>query len=203
MASRGINKVILIGNLGADPEIRYTQNSTAIANLSVATSETWKDKQTGEQREQTEWHRIVCYRRLAEIAGEYLRKGSKVYIEGRLQTRKWQGQDGKDNYTTEIVCNEMQMLDGRGGQGGGQQGGGFGGQQGQQGGQPPQQGGYGNQQAAAPQQQGGFGGQQAPAQGGQQQGGYQQGGQQQGGQQQAPQPKPLAPDPDFDDDIPF
>lgn len=207
MASRGINKVILIGNLGADPEIRYTQNSTAIANLSVATSETWKDKQTGEQREQTEWHRIVCYRRLAEIAGEYLRKGSKVYIEGRLQTRKWQGQDGKDNYTTEIVCNEMQMLDGRGGQGGGQQGGGFGGQQGQQGGQPPQQGGYGNQQAAAPQQQGGgFGGQQAPAQGGQQQGGHQQGGQQQSGQQQggqAPQPKPLAPDPDFDDDIPF
>jgi single-strand DNA-binding protein len=203
MASRGINKVILIGNLGADPEIRYTQNSTAIANLSVATSETWKDKQTGEQREQTEWHRIVCYRRLAEIAGEYLRKGSKVYIEGRLQTRKWQGQDGKDNYTTEIVCNEMQMLDGRGGQGGGQQSGGFGGQQGQQGGQPPQQGGYGNQQAAAPQQQGGFGGQQAPAHGGQQQGGFQQGGQQQGGQQQAPQPKPLAPDPDFDDDIPF
>lgn len=111
MASRGINKVILIGNCGADPEVRYTQNSVAIANLSVATSETWKDKQSGEQREQTEWHRVVCYKRLAEIAGEYLRKGSKVYIEGRLQTRKWQGQDGKDNYTTEIVCNEMQMLD--------------------------------------------------------------------------------------------
>jgi len=89
MASRGINKVILIGNLGADPEVRFTQNSTAIANLSVATSETWKDKQSGEQREQTEWHRVVLYRRLAEVAGEYLRKGSKVYIEGRLQTRKW------------------------------------------------------------------------------------------------------------------
>lgn len=202
MASRGINKVILIGNLGADPEIRYTQNSTAIANLSVATSETWKDKQTGEQREQTEWHRVVCYRRLAEIAGEYLRKGSKVYIEGRLQTRKWQGQDGKDNYTTEIVCNEMQMLDGRSG-GGQQQGGGnFGGQQGAP--QGGQQGGFGGgqQQQPAPvaQPQGGYGG-------GQQQGGYggqpQQGGQgqQQGGQ--APKPQPLAPDPDFDDDIPF
>ena len=113
MASKGINKVILIGNLGADPEIRHTQNSTAIANLSLATSESWKDKQSGEQKEVTEWHRVVCYRRLAEIAGEYLRKGSKVYIEGRLQTRKWQGQDGKDNYTTEIVCNDLQMLDGK------------------------------------------------------------------------------------------
>lgn len=113
MASRGINKVLIIGNLGADPEVRYTQNSTAIANLSVATSESWKDKQSGEQKEVTEWHRIVCYKRLAEIAGEYLRKGSKVYIEGRLQTRKWQGQDGKDNYTTEIVCNDLQMLDGK------------------------------------------------------------------------------------------
>lgn len=143
MAGRGINKVLIIGNLGADPEVRYSQNNNAIANLSVATSETWKDKQTGEKREQTEWHRVVCYRRLAEIAGEYLRKGSKVYIEGRLQTRKWQGQDGKDNYTTEIVCNDLQMLDGQnnGGQGGGQQRGqgnqgGFGGQQnGGQGGQ--------------------------------------------------------------------
>ena len=115
MSSRGINKVILIGNLGADPEIRYTQNSTAIANLSIATSETWKDKQTGEPREQTEWHRCVAYRRLAEIAGEYLKKGSKVYVEGRLQTRKWQGQDGVERYTTEIVINEMQMLDGGGG----------------------------------------------------------------------------------------
>jgi len=114
MASRGVNKVILIGNLGADPEVRYTQNSTAIANLSIATSESWKDKATGEPREQTEWHRCVAYRRLGEIAGEYLKKGSKVYIEGRLQTRKWQGQDGQDRYTTEIVVNELQMLDSRG-----------------------------------------------------------------------------------------
>lgn len=197
MASRGINKVILIGNLGADPEVRYTQNSTAIANLSVATSETWKDKQSGEQREQTEWHRVVCYRRLAEIAGEYLRKGSKVYIEGRLQTRKWQGQDGKDNYTTEIVCNDLQMLDGRtGGQGGGQsQGGGFGGNQNQGGFSQPQGG-----------QQGGFsgqsqqGGSQGNYGGGQQQsGGYS--NQQQQGNNRPQQPK--APDPDFDDDIPF
>lgn len=209
MASRGINKVILIGNLGADPEVRYTQNSTAIANLSVATSETWKDKQSGEQREQTEWHRVVCYRRLAEIAGEYLRKGSKVYIEGRLQTRKWQGQDGKDNYTTEIVCNEMQMLDGR--SGGGGQGGNFGGNQGgfaapqqggQQGGQGSQQGGQGGQQGGQGSQQGGQGGQQGGF-GGQQ--GSQSGfGSQQGGQSnKAPQPQPLAPDSDFDDDIPF
>ena len=136
MASRGINKVILIGNLGADPEVRYTQNSTAIANLSIATSETWKDKQTGEPREQTEWHRCVAYRRLAEIAGEYLKKGSKVYVEGRLQTRKWQGQDGVERYTTEIVINDLQMLDGRPGSG---QGGYQGGQsQGSQGGGQPQ-----------------------------------------------------------------
>lgn len=198
--SRGINKVILIGNLGADPEVRYTQNSTAIANLSIATSESWKDKQTGEQREQTEWHRVVCYRRLAEIAGEYLKKGSKVYIEGKLQTRKWQGQDGVDRYTTEIVCNEMQMLDSRGGgggYGGGQQQsaaqGGYGGGQGQQ-----QQGGYGQPAPQAqPAQQGGYG-QPAPQQGG----GY--GGQGQAAPQQpAPAPQPLAPDSDFDDDIPF
>ncbi|MCC5878998.1 MAG: single-stranded DNA-binding protein [Idiomarina sp.] len=207
MASRGINKVILIGNLGADPEVRYTQNSTAIANLSVATSETWKDKQSGEQREQTEWHRVVCYRRLAEIAGEYLRKGSKVYIEGRLQTRKWQGQDGKDNYTTEIVCNEMQMLDGR--SGGGGQGGNFGGNQGgfapakggQQGGQGGQQGGQGSQQGGQGGPQGGFGGQQGGQSQNSNQGGF---GSQQGGQSnKAPQPQPLAPDSDFDDDIPF
>lgn len=113
MASRGVNKVILIGNLGSDPEVRYTQNSTAIANLSIATSESWKDKQTGEPREQTEWHRCVAYRRLGEIAGEYLKKGSKVYIEGKLHTRKWQGQDGQDRYTTEIVVSDLQMLDAR------------------------------------------------------------------------------------------
>lgn len=115
MASRGVNKVILVGNLGKDPEIRYMPNGNAVANITVATSETWKDKQTGEQKEQTEWHRVTFYRRLAEIAGEYLKKGSKVYIEGRLQTRKWQGQDGQDRYTTEVIANEMQMLDSRGG----------------------------------------------------------------------------------------
>ncbi len=115
MARRGINKVTIVGNLGQDPEVRYMPNGGAVTNISVATSETWKDKNTGVQREITEWHRIVFYRRLAEIAGEYLRKGSKVYIEGRLQTRKWQGQDGQDRYTTEIIANEMQMLDSRGG----------------------------------------------------------------------------------------
>ncbi len=115
MASRGVNKVILIGNLGKDPEVRYMPNGNAVANITVATSETWKDKQTGEQKENTEWHRVTFYRRLAEIAGEYLKKGSKVYIEGRLQTRKWQGQDGQDRYTTEVIANEMQMLDSRGG----------------------------------------------------------------------------------------
>ena len=115
MASRGVNKVILIGNLGRDPETRYMPSGGAITNISVATSETWKDKQTGEQQERTEWHRVVFFNRLAEIAGEYLKKGSKVYIEGSLRTRKWQGQDGQDRYTTEIVANEMQMLDSRGG----------------------------------------------------------------------------------------
>lgn len=122
--ARGINKVILVGNLGNDPEVRYGNNGAAIANLSVATSDSWKDKNTGEQVEKTEWHRVVMFNRLGEIAGEYLRKGSKVYIEGKLQTRKWQDQSGQDRYTTEIVGNEMQMLDSRGdnaGQGGGYQ----------------------------------------------------------------------------------
>jgi single-strand DNA-binding protein len=190
MASRGINKVILIGNLGQDPEVRYTQSNTAIANISIATSETWKDKQTGENREQTEWHRCVAYRRLAEICGEYLKKGSKVYVEGRLQTRKWQDKDGVERYTTEIVINDLQMLDGRpgGGQGGGYQGG-QGGAQGNQGGgyqggsQGGSQGGQGfagnqgGQRAAAPQQT-----QQRPA---------------------SNEPEPFIPDNDFDDDIPF
>jgi len=115
MASRGVNKVILIGNLGADPEVRYMPSGGAVATLRLATSETWKDKQTGQTQERTEWHRVTLYQRLGEIAGEYLRKGSKVYIEGSLRTRKWQGQDGQDRYTTEIVGNEMQMLDSRGG----------------------------------------------------------------------------------------
>ena len=113
--ARGVNKVILIGNLGKDPEVRYMPNGQAVANVTIATSETWKDKTSGEQKEQTEWHRVVFFRRLAEIAGEYLKKGSKVYIEGRLQTRKWQNKDGQDQYTTEIVANEMQMLDSKGG----------------------------------------------------------------------------------------
>ena len=111
MASRGINKVILVGNLGADPENRTSQTGNAITNISVATSETWKDKSTGQQQERTEWHRVVFFNRLAEIAAEYLRKGSKVYVEGSLRTRKWQDQNGQDRYTTEVVGNEMQMLD--------------------------------------------------------------------------------------------
>jgi len=112
--ARGLNKVMVIGNLGADPEVRYSPNGNAVTNIRVATTESWKDRQTGEQQEKTEWHRVVGFNRLAEIMGEYLRKGSKVYIEGKLQTRKWQGQDGQDRYTTEIVANDMQMLDGRG-----------------------------------------------------------------------------------------
>ena len=115
MAQRGINKVILIGNLGQDPEVRYMPNGNAVANVTIATSESWKDKNSGEQQERTEWHRVVFYRRLAEIVGEYLRKGSKVYVEGRLQTRKWQDNNGQDRYTTEIIADQMQMLDSRGG----------------------------------------------------------------------------------------
>jgi single-strand DNA-binding protein len=114
---RGVNKVILVGNLGQDPEVRYMPNGTAVANISVATSESWKDKNTGDNQERTEWHRVVLFRRLGEIAGEYLKKGSKVYIEGKLQTRKWQDQSGQDRYTTEIVADQMQMLDSRGGPG--------------------------------------------------------------------------------------
>ena len=124
--ARGINKVIIIGNLGQDPETRYMPSGGAVTNISVATSESWKDKQTGEPQERTEWHRIVFFNRLAEIAGEYLRKGSKVYIEGSLRTRKWQDQGGQDRYTTEIVANEMQMLDSRGGQSGMPDAGGYG-----------------------------------------------------------------------------
>lgn len=112
--ARGINKVILIGNCGADPEVRYSASGSAIANVTIATSETWKDKQTGQPQERTEWHRVVFFNRLGEIAGEYLKKGSKVYIEGSLRTRKWQDKSGQDRYTTEIVANEMQMLDSRG-----------------------------------------------------------------------------------------
>lgn len=136
--ARGVNKVMLIGNLGKDPEVRYSPNGGAIATITVATSESWKDKNTGEQVDKTEWHRVVFFRRLAEIAGEYLKKGSKVFIEGKLQTRKWQDKDGQDRYTTEIVANEMQMLDSKGGSTNYNQ---------------DQQGGYAPQQQAAPQQQ--------------------------------------------------
>ncbi|WNC69265.1 single-stranded DNA-binding protein [Thalassotalea nanhaiensis] len=213
MASRGVNKVIIVGNLGQDPEVKFFPSGGSICNITVATSESWKDKQTGEPKEITEWHRVVFNNRLAEIAGEYLKKGSKVYVEGRLQTRKWQNAQGVDQYTTEIRANEMQMLDSRGA-GQGAQAGGFQ-QQAPQGGfnkpaaqqnnysKPAaqqasgmQQGGY---QQQAPQQGGGFQ-QQAP-----QQGGYQQQGQQQGGfqKQQAPKVNPQEPVMDFDDDIPF
>ncbi|MGR4990675.1 single-stranded DNA-binding protein [Vibrio sp. WZ-1] len=177
MASRGINKVILVGNLGNDPEIRYMPNGGAVANITIATSESWRDKATGEQREKTEWHRVALFGKLAEVAGEYLRKGSQVYVEGQLQTRKWQDQNGQDRYTTEVVVQGfngvMQMLGGRA-QGGAPMGGGQ---------QQQQQGGWGQpqqpaqQQYNAPQQQ-----QQAP---------------------QQPQQQYNEPPMDFDDDIPF
>lgn len=198
MANRGINKVILIGHLGQDPEVRYMPNGNAVANITLATSETWRDKQTGEQKERTEWHRVVFFGKLAEIAGEYLRKGSQVYVEGRLQTRKWQGQDGQDRYTTEVVVDQggtMQMLGGRP-QGGGQQGGGQGGWGQQQGGQPQggqQQGNWGqqgSQQQAAPQGQPQYGQQNKPAAKPQ-------------SQPQSQAPVYNEPPMDFDDDIPF
>lgn len=229
----GVNKVIIVGNLGKDPEVRFMPNGGAVANITVATSDSWKDKQTGEQKEKTEWHRVVMFGKLAEIAGEYLKKGSKVYLEGQLQTRKWTNQQGQDQYTTEIVLQGfngvMQMLDGKSsGQGGfqGQQQGGFQGQQ-QGGFQGQQQSGFQGQQQAPQQQtsqQGGFaqqGQQKSPQQPynkpaqqqggfssnqqGQQQSGYQQqqGGFSQQGQQQAPKVNPQEPSIDFDDDIPF
>jgi len=111
--ARGVNKVILIGNLGNDPDIRYTASGAAVANISLATAESWRDKESGEQQERTEWHRVVFFGRLAEIVGEYLKKGSQIYVEGRLQTRKWQDKEGNDRYTTEIVAGEMQMLGSR------------------------------------------------------------------------------------------
>jgi single-strand DNA-binding protein len=113
--ARGINKVILIGNVGVDPDVRYLPNGNAVTTLSIATSEAWKDKVTGEKQERTEWHRVVCFNRLGEIASEYVRKGSKLYIEGSLRTRKWQDQQGQDRYTTEIIANDIQMLDNKGG----------------------------------------------------------------------------------------
>ncbi|KAB8306558.1 MULTISPECIES: single-stranded DNA-binding protein [Rahnella] len=181
MASRGVNKVILVGNLGQDPEIRYMPNGGAVANMTLATSESWRDKATGEQKEKTEWHRVVLFGKLAEVAGEYLKKGSQVYIEGALQTRKWTDQAGVEKYTTEVVVNvggTMQMLGGRTG-GGAPAGGG--------------------QASAGGGQQGGWGQPQQP-----------QGGNQfSGGQQARPAAQNNAPaqnnEPpmDFDDDIPF
>ncbi len=120
--ARGINKAIVVGNLGRDPEVRYSANGNAIANVTIATTDSWKDRQSGERQEKTEWHRVVFFGRLAEIAGEYLKKGSQVYVEGRLQTRKWEDRDGNERYTTEIVAADMQMLGGRGGGGDGQGG---------------------------------------------------------------------------------
>ncbi|MBE0377604.1 MULTISPECIES: single-stranded DNA-binding protein [Pseudoalteromonas] len=183
--ARGVNKVILVGNLGQDPEVRYMPNGNGVANITLATSDSYKDKNTGQMVDKTEWHRVVFFGKLAEIVGEYCRKGSQIYVEGKLQTRKWTDQQGQEKYTTEIVVDgftgQMQMLGARGGD---QQGGGYqSGQQQSQGGQS--QGGYGQQQSApqqsAPQQGGGYQ-QSAP----QQSGGY---GQQ---QQSAPQQAPAA-----------
>ncbi len=116
--ARGVNKVILVGNLGKDPEVRYMPSGNAVANVTLATTESWKDKQSGEKQERTEWHNVVFYSRLAEIAGEYLKKGSQIYVEGSLRTRKWQDKNGNDRYTTEIIASDMQMLGGRGGSAG-------------------------------------------------------------------------------------
>jgi single-strand DNA-binding protein len=146
-----VNKVILVGNLGADPETRYMPNGDAVCNIRLATTESWKDKSSGEKREITEWHRVVFYRKLAEIAGQYLRKGSSVYIEGRIRTRKWQDKDGQDRYTTEIEATEMQMLGGRGGDGGQHGGGSPDPQQGRQ-----QQGGQQRPRQSAPPASRGF-----------------------------------------------
>jgi len=183
MASRGVNKVILVGNLGQDPEVRYMPNGGAVANITLATSESWRDKQTGENKEITEWHRVVLFGKLAEVAGEYLRKGSQVYIEGQLRTRKWQDQGGQERYTTEVVVNvggTMQMLGGR-----------------QQGGNAPAAGGgqgsnngWGQPQQPQPQQ----------ANNNQFSGGTQSRPQQQPG---APASNNNEPPMDFDDDIPF
>lgn len=181
--ARGINKVILIGNVGQDPEVKYMPSGGAVTNISIATSETWKDKNTGQPQERTEWHRVVFFNRLGEIAGEYLRKGSKVYIEGSLRTRKWQAQDGTDRYTTEIVANEMQMLDSRGESTGSNMGGDYG--------QGYNQNQNFSQPKAVPNNP------QAAPQYGNQGGGYAS-----SGQGNAPQQPPAGFD-SFDDDIPF
>jgi single-strand DNA-binding protein len=139
--ARGINKVILVGNLGADPEVRYTGSGTAIASLSIATSEQWTDKQSGQKQERTEWHRVKLFGRLAEIAGEYLKKGRQVYVEGSLRTDKYTGKDGVERYSTDIIASDLQMLGGGSGEGGGMGGGGGGGYQRAQGGGAPRRGG--------------------------------------------------------------
>lgn len=173
-----VNKVIIVGNLGRDPETRYMPNGEAVTNIAVATTESWKDKNTGEKKELTEWHRITFYRKLAEIAGQYLKKGSQIYVEGRLQTRKWQDKEGVERYTTEIIADTMQMLGGRqgaGGGGGGMDEGGYGG-----GG-----GGGGSYGGGAPRQSAGGG-----AAGG-------------GAPRQQPAQRPAPNFSDMDDDIPF
>ncbi len=186
--SRGVNRVFIIGNCGKDPETSYGANGNAVTKISVATSEKWKDKQTGQPQEHTEWHRIVFFGKLAEIAGEYLKKGSKVYVEGSLKTNKWQDQQGQDRYSTDIIASEMQMLDSR--DGGGQQ--------------PSQNAPQAQQSAQQPQQDPPQQGYQQPAQNPQQQGQPQQ----QQNNQQAPVAAPVQHPPgggvdDFDDDIPF
>lgn len=189
--ARGVNKVILIGNLGQDPDVRFMPSGNPVANLRIATTDSWTDKQSGQRQERTEWHSVVLFNKLAEIAQQYVKKGSRIYIEGRLQTRKWQGQDGQDRYSTEIVASDMQMLDSRGGQGGGgdyaqqQQGNYAGAQQGGYANPAPQ---GGQSQQRPPQQQPAQGGQQNPGQG------------QQGGNYGAPNPGSFD---DFDDEIPF
>jgi single-strand DNA-binding protein len=174
--AKGINKAIIVGHLGRDPEVRYSANGSAIANVSIATTESWKDKQTGDRQDKTEWHRVVFFNRLAEIAGEYLKRGAQVYIEGRLQTRKWEDKDGHERYTTEIVANDMQMLGGRGND----MGGGGGGESSYGGGGGRSSGGGGD--------------------GGRSSGG---GGSNSRPQSQAPSQAPSQPFDDFDDDIPF
>ncbi|MCZ4059536.1 single-stranded DNA-binding protein SSB1 [Pantoea sp. LMR881] len=181
MASRGVNKVILVGNLGQDPEVRYMPNGGAVANITLATSESWRDKQTGENKEITEWHRVVLFGKLAEVAGEYLRKGSQVYIEGQLRTRKWQDQGGQERYTTEVVVNvggTMQMLGGRQGNAGGASAGGAPANNNNGWGQPQQPQGGNNQFSG--------GAQSRPQQ-----------------PQSAPASNNNEPPMDFDDDIPF
>nr|WP_299246245.1 single-stranded DNA-binding protein [uncultured Halomonas sp.] len=183
--ARGVNKVILIGNLGQDPDVRFLPSGNPVANLRIATTDSWTDKQSGQRQERTEWHSVVLFNKLAEIAQQYVKKGSRIYIEGRLQTRKWQGQDGQDRYSTEIVGNDMQMLDTRGGQGGNDYA------------QQPQ-GNYGAQQNSYGQQGGGQGqrpAQQPPAQSSQGNAGQQ-------GNSSYGAPNPGSFD-DFDDEIPF